>query len=70
MKWLMGILTVALAAMIGLYIWSVHDFDTKCRAAGGTVETRFEYFQPTSINGVVYNQPIYSYHCWVNGEEI
>lgn len=71
------------AALAGLFTWSIvlmNRWESRCNDAGGQVVTRYEYTQTNvhytydgkgNINGsYVTTDPVYSYHCMVNGTEV
>jgi hypothetical protein len=74
----------ALVAVIGgLVIYAVVDFNNwqkACLAASGEVEERYEYTTVDTTytynaNGtiatvIILPRDVYSYHCWVNHQEI
>ncbi|MDT5119260.1 MAG: hypothetical protein QOE30_4999 [Mycobacterium sp.] len=70
-RWLIGLGFMAVVA--GLVIWAVismNAWESRCHDAGGTVETRFEGFMTIYVNNMPQLQPQYSYHCWVDGQEV
>lgn len=64
---------VVLMALVAVgLVWILNDyeqFEERCAAESGIVESRFKGFMPVIIGTSQYMQPSYSYHCWINGEE-
>lgn len=79
-KILIAALVLACVGGITAAFVAMHRWEKRCIAAGGEVEQRYEYTQNNTtytydakgnITGVIITPvDIYSYHCWVDKEEI
>lgn len=74
MRWLIGVFVVGLVAVLAWAVVAQTRWETRCHDAGGSVETRFEYYQTTYVQvgntQVPQLTPVYSSHCWVDGREV
>lgn len=71
--WVGGLIAAAVVALIAWAVVDMNDWEGRCEAAGGVVESRYigdivTYVQSGSVQVPVVT-PNYSYHCMVDGVE-